>query len=89
MQWEYTPAHPRFAGILVTADAGGRSRVWLALQNGEVLALETATGKVVARLSDITLSLSSYSLAQHPVRIGDAVVVSLGTRLLAIKVPDE
>jgi outer membrane protein assembly factor BamB len=85
-RWQYQPAPARFGAITVSTASG---RIWLALQNGAVLALDTATGKPVARFSDITLNLTHYNLAQRPVIIGDKLIAALGVRLYGLNIPDK
>lgn len=76
-RWHYTPDHPRLG--TATVDAG---RVWLVLQNGHLLALDAATGEVVAGFTELDMDLSSASRLQRPVRIGDTLVTPLGVMLL-------
>ena len=56
--WRYEPTFPRLGNVTVE---GGR--VWFALQNGEVLALDAESGEVVARSNDYSLNLTGASLA--------------------------
>ncbi|MCL5994684.1 MAG: PQQ-like beta-propeller repeat protein [Chloroflexi bacterium] len=86
-RWAYQPPGERFGTVTVATTPSGNALVWLALQNGEVLALDAATGAQVARLSDITLNLGDYSFAQRAVPIGQQVLIPLGNRLIALKPP--
>ncbi|HET7271879.1 MAG TPA: PQQ-binding-like beta-propeller repeat protein, partial [Rubrobacter sp.] len=82
--WRYEPPFPRLGNVTVE---GGR--VWFALQNGEVLALDAGSGEVVARSNDYSLNLNSSSLAQRPAFIGDKLVLGAGTYVLGFEPPEE
>jgi outer membrane protein assembly factor BamB len=82
--WRYEPTFPRLGNVTVE---GGR--VWFALQNGEVLALDAESGEVVARSNDYSLNLSSTSLAQRPAFIGGRLVLGVGTYVLGFEPPGE
>jgi hypothetical protein len=59
-------------------------RAWLALQNGQLLALDATTGKPAARFSNVALSLADYSFGQHPVQIGNRLIAVLGLRVIGV-----
>lgn len=82
--WRYEPPFPRLGNITVE---GGR--VWIALQNGEILGLDAEGGEVVARSNDYSLSLNSSSLAQRPAFIGGKLVLGVGTYVLGFEPPGE
>ncbi|MFN8018012.1 MAG: PQQ-binding-like beta-propeller repeat protein [Acidimicrobiales bacterium] len=63
----------------------GDGRIWLALVDGQVVALDAQTGDVAVQTSELGLDLSSVGLAQAPVEAGGTVVVTGG--LLALGVP--
>ena len=79
-RWTYQPAQPRFGNVNLL-----NGRVWLALQNGELLALDAMTGKPAARFSNVALSLTGYSFAQRPVQIGNRVIAVLGVRIVGLE----
>jgi hypothetical protein len=64
-------------------------RVWISLQNGEVLALDAASGKTAARSNDYSLNLNSSSRAQRPAFIGGKLVLGVGTYVLGFEPPGE
>ncbi|HEX2092647.1 MAG TPA: PQQ-binding-like beta-propeller repeat protein, partial [Longimicrobiaceae bacterium] len=80
-RWRYAPDAPRLGGITVDGE-----RTYLALQNGQVVVLETRTGRPLARFSDLELNLSGFSYAERPVRVGDRLVVATGAALLGFDV---
>ncbi len=79
-RWSYLPAQPRFGNVNLLD-----GRVWLALQNGELLALDATTGKPAARFSNVALSLTGYSFAQRPLQIGNRLIAVLGIRVIGLK----
>ena len=60
-RWRYAPSTPRLASITV-----GGGRVWLVLENGEVLALDAASGKVAARFGDHKPARTTIQAARLP-----------------------
>ena len=82
--WRYEPTFPRLGNI--TVEDG---RVWFALQNGEVLALDAESGEVVAHSNHYDLNLSYASLAQRPAFIGGRLVLGVGTYVLGFEPPGE
>ncbi|MEW6635903.1 MAG: PQQ-binding-like beta-propeller repeat protein [Actinomycetota bacterium] len=82
--WRYEPHFPRLGNITVK---GGR--VWLALQNGEVLVLDAQSGKLAARSNDYSLNLSASSLSQRPVLVGGRLVLGVGSYALGFEPPRE
>jgi outer membrane protein assembly factor BamB len=82
--WRYEPTFPRLGNVTVE---GGR--VWFALQNGEVLALDAESGEVVARSNDYSLNLTSANLAQRPAFIQDKLVIGVSTYVLGFEPPGE
>jgi outer membrane protein assembly factor BamB len=82
--WRYEPPSPRLGNVTVE---GGR--VWFALQNGEVLALDAESGEIAARSNDYSLNLNSSSVAQRPAFIGGTLVLGVGTYVLGFEVPEE
>lgn len=81
-RWRYAPEAPRLGGVTVHD-----GRVWLALQNGQVLALDAATGRPAARFTDLEMDLSGYSYAQRPAVVGGRVLVPTGLALLGLEIP--
>lgn len=79
-RWTYQPTQPRFGNVNLL-----NGRVWLALQNGELLALDATTGQLSARFSNVALSLTGYSFAQHPIQIGNRLIAVLGVRVIGLK----
>ncbi|HEX2740347.1 MAG TPA: PQQ-binding-like beta-propeller repeat protein [Rubrobacter sp.] len=82
--WRYEPPFPRLGNVTVE---GGR--VWFALQNGEILALDSGSGEVVARSNDYSLNLSNASIAQRPSFVGGKLVLGVGTYVLGFESPGE
>jgi outer membrane protein assembly factor BamB len=82
--WRYEPPFPRLGNVTVE---GGR--VWFALQNGEVLALDAESGETVARSNDYSLNLNGSSIAQRPAFIGGRLVLGVGTYVLGFEPPGE
>jgi len=82
--WRYEPPFPRLGNVTVE---GGR--VWFALQNGEVLALDAESGETVARSNDYSLNLNGSSVAQRPAFIGGRLVLGVGTYVLGFEPPGE
>ncbi|HJQ29015.1 MAG TPA: PQQ-binding-like beta-propeller repeat protein [Rubrobacter sp.] len=82
--WRYEPPLPRLGNVTVD-----RGSVWFALQNGEVLALDAESGKVVARSNDYSLNLNSSSFAQRPAFVGGKLVLGVGTYVLGFEPPGE
>jgi outer membrane protein assembly factor BamB len=82
--WRYEPPFPRLGNVTVE---GGR--VWFALQNGEVLALDAESGETVARSNDYNLNLNGTSLAQRPAFVGGKLVLGVGTYVLGFEPPGE
>jgi outer membrane protein assembly factor BamB len=81
--WRYTPPYPRLGNVTVE---GGN--VWFALQNGEVLALDAASGETVARSNDYSLNLYGTSVDQRPAFVGPAMVLGVGTYVLGFEPPE-
>jgi outer membrane protein assembly factor BamB len=81
--WRYEPPSPRFGNVTVR---GGR--VWFALQNGEVLALDAASGEISARSNDYSLNLSGTNLDQRPAFVGGTLVLGVGTYVFGFAPPD-
>jgi outer membrane protein assembly factor BamB len=83
-RWRYTPTQPRFGAIGLID-----GRVWLALQNGELLALDATSGQPAARFNNVALNLAGYSFAQRPLQIGNRLIAVLGMRVIGLKDGDE
>jgi outer membrane protein assembly factor BamB len=81
-RWRYQPVVPRLGAV--TVEAG---RAWLALDDGEVLALDTETGRLVARLSDLNQNLAGLGQSQRPAIVGGRVLVPIGQRLIGFALP--
>ena len=81
--WRYEPQAPRLGNITVE---GGR--LWFALQNGEILALDAENGETVARSNDYSLNLYGTSLDQRPVFVGGTLVLGVGTYVLGFEPPE-
>jgi outer membrane protein assembly factor BamB len=82
--WRYTPPAPRLGNVTVE---GGE--VWFALQNGELLALDAASGVTVARSNDYSLNLSGTSISQRPVFVDGTLVLGVGTYVLGFEPPEK
>ena len=82
--WRYEPPSPRFGTI---TEQGGK--VWFALQNGEVLALDAGSGEISARSNDYSLNLSGTNLDQRPAFVGGTLVLGVGTYVLGFEPPGE
>ena len=78
------PATRRLAGVTVA-----EGRVWLVLENGEVLALDAVSGKVAGRFGDLQLNLNGVGLAQRPAPIGGRIIIPIGGALLGINPPSD
>ena len=83
--WHHKPPSARFGGITVA-----RGRAWLMLENARFFALDVRTGRVVARFSDLELSLNTQGLSQRPLVVGDRVLLMpIGLALFGFDVPEE
>ena len=80
--WGYTPPYPRFGNVTVE---GGS--VWLALQDGELLALDAESREMVARSNDYSMNLYGTSLDQRPAFVGGTLVLGVGTYTLGFEPP--
>lgn len=78
-RWTYTPPTKRLGTLSVQG-----TRVWFLLQNGRVQALDVATGALVAQFSDLAINLTGGS-AQHPLEMGNILLVPYETHLLGLK----
>lgn len=84
-RWRYLPAPvPRFGNLTVAA-----GRVWLALEEGQVLALDAGTGQEVASYNDVLQNLNEYSFAQRPVLVGGRLIAPQSLMLLGFELPEE
>ena len=82
MRWEYQPPAPRLGSVTV-ADG----RVWLVLENAQVIGLDTATGRPALRFRDLNVSLNGQGINQRPGLIGGRLVVAIGRMLLGFALP--
>jgi outer membrane protein assembly factor BamB len=78
--WDVTLPAARL-GSAAELDDG---RIWVALVDGRLLALDAATGAIQARTAELGVDLSDGSLAQPPVWRDGTVVVSAGLALLGV-----
>jgi outer membrane protein assembly factor BamB len=85
VRWQHKDAQLRFGNIAVIDGLRG-AQVWLALQNGDVLALDATTGNLAARSHNVAVNLSSYNFSQHPLLIGDRLVVVLGLKVIGLEI---
>ncbi|HYN90177.1 MAG TPA: PQQ-binding-like beta-propeller repeat protein, partial [Ardenticatenaceae bacterium] len=82
-RWHDAPNPARLGAVTVA-----EGRVWHVLENGHVLALDAATGEVVAGFSELELNLSGVGIAQRPVVIGETLLVPMGLTLLGFELPE-
>ncbi|MCZ7570423.1 MAG: PQQ-binding-like beta-propeller repeat protein [Ardenticatenaceae bacterium] len=81
-RWHYDLPGPRLGALTVTGN-----RVWLALKNGHMLALDVDSGQPVARFSDLEVNLSDAARVQRPALIGHRLILPVGSMLLGFEVP--
>lgn len=74
--WDAALPAARFGAL--TVDGG---RAYMALTDGQVVALDTSNGEIVARGGDREGGLEAYGFAQRPLLIGDRLIVSFGSAL--------
>ncbi len=82
--WEQHFMAPPVGGITV---AGGR--VYVLLDNGDLVLLDAATGVEVARARSEQSNLSELILTQRPIVQGDRVVTAIGLSILGFQVTEE
>ena len=80
--WRYTPDQPRLGNPSIY-----QGKVWFTLQNGQIVALDMATGREVARLGLTQAYLESYDFAQSIAFSGGHALASAGWSLLEVKIP--
>ena len=84
-RWRYLPAPvPRFGNLTVTT-----GRVWLALEEGQVLVLDAGTGREVASYNDVLQNLNEYSFAQRPALVGGRLIAPQSLVLLGFELPED
>jgi outer membrane protein assembly factor BamB len=76
IRWQASLPAARFGAVTV---ADGRA--YMALMNGQVVALSVEDGRIAARGGDREGGLEGYAFAQRPLLAGGRVVVSFGSSL--------
>jgi outer membrane protein assembly factor BamB len=84
LRWSYTPEEPRFGSIIADDQ-----NIWLALQSGQAIALNSIDGQIDARYGDTLGDLSGYNYYQSPAIINQIVIFSLGWHLPAYTMPKQ
>ena len=82
-RWRFEPPAARLGGI--TVDHG---RVWFMLENARLYGLDLKTGRPVARLTELELSLNGMGLTQRPSFVGDRILYAAGLILLGLELPE-
>lgn len=77
--WTYSPPVRQLGNITVD-----RGLIWLTLENSQVLALDAATGRMVAQFTDLELNLSGVGFTQRPTIVGDRILVPIGAAILGL-----
>ena len=81
-RWRFAPPVGRLGTITVARD-----RVWFMLENARLYGLDLATGRPVARLTELELSLNGQGLTQRPTFVGDRLLFPAGLMLLGLEPP--
>ncbi len=81
-RWRYRPDSARLGSVGVEA-----GRIWLVLENAQVIGLDARTGRVVARFRDLNTSLEGQGINQRPVVIGGRLLAAVGRMLLGFPLP--
>lgn len=79
LRWTFEPPAPRLGNLYIEED-----RVWMILQDGRVIAVDSNTGALAAQFSDLDLSLTG-GVTQHPLMMDDTVLVPYRTLLLGLR----
>ena len=80
--WRYTPDLPRLGNPSVN-----QGRVWLTLQNGQIVTLDIQTGREIARLGLTQAYLESYDFSQSISFSGEYALAPAGWSLVEVKIP--
>lgn len=83
LKWQAALPAPRFGAVTV---ADGRA--YMALTNGQVVALSTADGAIIARGGDREGGLAGYAFAQRPLLIGGRLIVGFGSAFRGYTLPE-
>jgi outer membrane protein assembly factor BamB len=83
-RWRFTPPVARLGAITVD-----RGRVWFMLENARLYGLDLASGRPMARLTELELGLNGQGLTQRPVFVGDRLIYPAGLQLLGLDPPEE
>ena len=83
-RWRFAPPVGRLGTITVARD-----RVWFMLENARLYGLDLATGRPIARLTELELSLNGQGLTQRPTFVGDRLIFPAGLMLLGLEPPED
>ena len=81
-RWRYRPPVTRYGAVGVEDGL-----VLLTLENGQLVALDAATGEVVARSRRLSGTFSGRTLGPRPTLVGQVIVAPLGTVLVGYPRP--
>jgi outer membrane protein assembly factor BamB len=81
-RWRFRPAAPRL-GTVTVADG----RAWMLLENADIVAVDTRTGRVAARLHDLNVNLNGQGITQRVAMIDGQAVVPTGRMLVGFALP--
>jgi outer membrane protein assembly factor BamB len=80
--WRYLPDKPRLGNPSIN-----KGFIWFTLENGQVVAVDLATGREVGRLGLTQANLESYNFAQAIAFNGEYALAPAGWSLLEIRIP--
>jgi outer membrane protein assembly factor BamB len=83
-QWRFTPPTDRLGNVTVA-----RGAVWFMLENARLYGLDLHTGRPVARLTELEMSLNGSGLTQRPTFVGDRLVYPAGLIIVGLDMPQD
>ena len=83
-RWRLSPPVDRLWGVTVE-----RGAVWFMLENARLYGLDLQTGRPVARLTELELSLNGAGLTQRPTIVGDHLIFPAGLIVVGLELPKD